>query len=44
MGGLKRWARRGAIGLVALVVVAGAGLVIAAHLGERKMNLSLIHI
>jgi len=38
MGGLKRWARRGAIGLVALVVVAGAGLVIAAHLGERKMN------
>jgi mono/diheme cytochrome c family protein len=38
MGGFKRWARRGAIGLAALVVVAGAGLVIAAQLGERKMN------
>ncbi len=38
MGGLKRWARRGAIGLAALVVVAGAALVVAAQFGERKMN------
>lgn len=38
MGDLRRWARRAAIGLGALVVVAGAGLVIAAHFGERKMN------
>ena len=38
-GGLvKRWIRRVGIGIAAILVVAGATLVVAAQLGERKMQ------
>lgn len=38
MGRWKRWIKRGGIALGGLILVAGIGLVIAAQLGERKMN------
>ena len=38
MGMGKRWIKRVGVGIAGLVVVAGAALVIAAQLGERKMQ------
>jgi mono/diheme cytochrome c family protein len=38
MGVVKRWFKRGAIGMGVLVLVAGTGLVVAAQFGERKMD------
>ena len=35
---MKRWIRRVGIGIAAILVVAGAALVVAAQLGERKMQ------
>ena len=35
---MKRWIRRVGIGIAAILVVAGATLVVAAQLGERKMQ------
>ena len=35
---MKRWIRRTALGAVLLVVGAGAAFVVAAQLGERKLD------